>query len=131
MTDFFATADPDDRSNRYAAPPSEVLMPAPSGRVGYAPVYDADGLCGYVWMAHDRAARPRAGILLAANRDPSVPMQDDLGSYSLTYMADKNVEALAWLNYLSETRTGLAGLTVGEVATVKSLAALKTKRDAL
>lgn len=101
-----------DRQWLKTEPPSLLMLPNP-GPVRWAMVAEEGEVVGAVWVTVDVADRPRAGIVLAGWREPSLLLQADLGTVCLA--VDPEVDADEWLAHLAASRTGTHGrLEVGE-----------------
>lgn len=126
MTDFFADADPADRVRNRMTPPQFVQVPTPPGRVIYARVLDAAfDFVGVVWMAESVEAVPRAGIVLAPERDPSAEFQEVFGPLTLEVSRNGEVDAWEWVRALSESWAGAGSFVVGDEGAAESLEALR------
>lgn len=105
--------------------PQHVAVPDPPGPIRWAPVSEGGVVVGAVWCAVPPRARPRAGIVLAPDVEPSVLFQRELGELTMRVRSDSGLSATELLDYLAETRTGTAGdLSVGESRQARSVRAV-------
>ena len=102
-----------------------VSYPGPTGPILYAEVNEDGHLVGYVWIAQNIDAHPRAGIVLLPSTviPASVKFQNDLGPVSLN--VSQTIDPLDWLTYLEATRDGGYKLAVGSALSASDLNALR------
>lgn len=111
------------RAEGHTQPPDEIMFPAPTGSVLYAPVADDDGLAAYVWVASP-GVLPRAGLVLVSGRDPSERVQDDLGPITLNIDPDR--DGAEFLDRLNESFDGFYGRpVVGGASSAPNLDAVR------
>ena len=126
MTDYYTTnglAD-DDRSDRYP-PPQFIRTPNPAGRIAYAEVLENSEPVGVIWMAENKSAIPRAGIILTTIN--SSQFQNELGMHSLNYSRNNAVNATEWIELITATRDGQSGLAAGNEGYAPDLDTLRSQ----
>lgn len=113
-----------DREREWTTPPGSILFPAPAGAVTYLEAVDDDGLAGWLWIADDVDASPRAGIIVAPGREPSVRFQRSLGEQALR-LSRSELPVDVLLDAIEDAYDGFHKLDTGNRARAGSLDELR------